>query len=478
MSSMNIKSAVAWMSLSRVMAQVISWATTLYVMRFLTSVEYGTLAIATSYWVVLGLLLEFSFGVYLVRSEAFQDEELAKVSGLALVFAFLGTLSFIGLGWVLSVVRHEPTLFWVCLVLSGHYIFTALNLVPDAKLQRSLKFRTRSIVDLGLMIQSSLGGILLVYYGFGIAALVLPTFSNTFFRYLITSRLMGGQPTPTFSWAELKELTGKYKFCVGVTVSRVIERFANQVDTYVATIFLATASIGLYSVAVYWAMVPLGRVMNLFNQIAFPILAEMRREGKSVAEMVIPGLRLCGLIGIGIYGGLASVAPEFMPLVVGDKWIESGLLLQAIALAMPFRLVSSYLVSFLLVEGRVRADLKNNVVAIATMVIGCFAAAPFGVRYLAYAVSLCVVISSAYIIRSSFKALGVKERVIYMAWVRQIISAGLGIACARLLIPAQGSLLLDVLGKGAAFSLVYAVLTVILCKSDWLLLVSYFRKSK
>ena len=76
----------------------------------------------------------------------------------------------------------EPRLHRIMQALASQFLISAFAVVPGALLERDLKFRARSVLDLLSTIAASVLTLTLAYCGYGVWALVLGTLAQIFLR--------------------------------------------------------------------------------------------------------------------------------------------------------------------------------------------------------------------------------------------------------------------------------------------------------
>jgi O-antigen/teichoic acid export membrane protein len=128
--------------------------------------------------------------------------------------------------------------------------------------------------------------------------------------------------------------------------------------------------LGLYTVAAHIASLPNQRISGIINQVAFPAFARMQEDVPRVRANVLKGVRLLSFVTVPFLWGLASVAPEFVSAVLGERWQLAAPVLLILALVMPLRIVSNFVMNA--VQGVGRSDVVLATVAFATIVTPAF----------------------------------------------------------------------------------------------------------
>ena len=128
-------------------------------------------------------------------------------------------------------------------------------------------------------------------------------------------------------------------------------------------IFLGNEVLGLYSVVNHLANMPLSKIMNIVNQVAFPAFSRIQDNKEQCREYFLTAAQFMGLVTFPLLWGLSGVAPEFIDVFLGDKWADASIVLMIIPLIIPFKAIDMILTP--MVEGMGRPDVGlRNVVTI------------------------------------------------------------------------------------------------------------------
>jgi O-antigen/teichoic acid export membrane protein len=331
-----------WMAGARLGSQVVTWAITLLVMRLLAPADYGLLAMASVFVGFLLMMAEAGLWPALVQKRDLDESELAQVFGIVIAIN-LGFALLINAGAPL-VARffHEERVIDILRALSLQFVLTALGVIPGAQLNRKLKFRSLSLVNLLAAVSSSILTLMLAYLHFGVWALVFGTLFSGLLKAAALNALSPVRVCPRLSLVGMKRLLYFGGF---VTGSRLLWFFFTQADVLVVGRILGQELLGLYSVAMHLASLPVQRVNSILNQVTFPVIARFQQDRENVAKFVVRALCGLSLIAFPILWGISSIASEIVEVALGAPWHDAVLPLRLLALTMPLRMLVSFLPS-------------------------------------------------------------------------------------------------------------------------------------
>ena len=159
--------ALRWNAVVRTTGQLGTWLITIFVMRLLSPVDYGLMGLATILLGFFGLINELGAIPAIIQRQQVEQSLIRKVFGLVLVSnASLYVAAFAGAPYFAALFGEAYPLATVIRVLALSLIIGALSAVPNALLQRDLKFKTISLIDFAatlvgavatLMLESKVG---------------------------------------------------------------------------------------------------------------------------------------------------------------------------------------------------------------------------------------------------------------------------------------------------------------------------------
>jgi O-antigen/teichoic acid export membrane protein len=108
--------------------------------------------------------------------------------------------------------------------------------------------------------------------------------------------------------------------------------FANSAtDTILIGRFLGPASVGPYAIAFNLMLFPLMRVVGPIRDITFPAFSRLQDDVAALAAGWLRATRLVTAVVAPAMLGMVVVAPDFVPVVLGDKWLDAVPVIQALS---------------------------------------------------------------------------------------------------------------------------------------------------
>ena len=330
--SANLRSPVlrglAWKGTSQIFLQVSRLAVAVILARMLTPKEYGLAAMAL---VLASLVIVFSdvaLGAALVQRTRLSEADRSTAFWTSVGVGALCTVLGIVLSGVFAGFYGDPDVQPLFAVLSLSFFITSLATTHEALLVREMDFRG---LELRMMIATAAGaatGIYLAAAGYGAWAIIGQQLAIAGVSTALLWLFSPWRPSFGFSRASLHSLGG---FSANVFVHRLLYYLHRNVDNLLIGRYLGPAALGVYGFAYNVMLVPFSRIAGPLTEVLFPAFSRMQDDRPRMTAVWVRAVRLVASFSVPALAGLAVVAPDFVQVVLGDKWEHTTILIQILA---------------------------------------------------------------------------------------------------------------------------------------------------
>jgi teichuronic acid exporter len=376
-----ILASLVWLGSASLFGQIVSWLSTLVVIRLLSPDDYGLIVMAMLPITFLLVVGDLGLGVVVVQAPALGQPQLRALFGASLVTHVLAAVLVFVAAPLVATFFGEPQLVPLVRALSLCFVFVGVYALPQALIARALQFDRKAKGDSLAALASSIVAVALATGGGGPWALVGAALVAHAFRAVAFQIL---HPCFFLRLPGLAELRGSVRFAGWVTVDRALWFGYTNLDVAIAGRVLGGAVLGVYSVAVSLASIPLDKVMPVVNEISLSAFSRIQNDRERVRRGMLRALETVGLVAFPAFLGLAAVAPEVVDVFLGERWNGAVLPLQILCLVFPFRALGLLFAPALFGSGRPRLVVENN-----ALTLGCVGIA-LGVGVQWGVVGLCV----------------------------------------------------------------------------------------
>lgn len=415
-----VLSAVRWYASLRLLAQAVTWAVSLIVVRLLTPADYGLAALAVLPIGLITLINELGLGAAVIQREQIDRQLIRQAFTVVLLVNTLLLLLTLAAAPLVGSFFSQPALAPIVAVLSLQFLIASIGVIPEALLIRAMNFRVKSFAELLAGTGGALLTLTLALMGKGVWALVWGSVASAAIKTLALSLMSGVFVIPTTRLSGARRLM---TFGGLITLDRILWYGYSRADILIAGKLLGTVPVGTYSVAMDVASLPMQKVNGILNEVAFPAFARIQQEPVLVGQYLFKAVRLVAFVACPVFVGIASVAHVFVPLVLGERWSTTAPMIAVLALVMPLRMVSNLITSTLQGVGRADVTVGNLIIACVLMPTAFYLGARSGAQGIAWAWLLSYPVYFAIELQRSRRVLGVRARDVLMCLYPGAISA-------------------------------------------------------
>jgi O-antigen/teichoic acid export membrane protein len=291
-----------------------------------------------------------------------------------------------GLAIPISDLLDEPRLAPVLAVLALSIPISSLNLVQRALITRELGFRSLAIRTLVSVAAGAVLGVSLAFLGFGVWSLVAQQLAISAVGVLVLWRVSDWRPRAAFSYQHFKDLFG---FGSNVVGFRLLNYFNRTSDQLFIGSYLGAASLGFYTVGYRMLRLLFQVTSSLIDRVAFPLYSRLQGNPQRLVRAHYKSTSFAALIAFPAFTATMALAPDFVPVVFGTKWMDSVPIMQILAFLGVVQFLTYLNGTMLKALGKPSWQVAIVVVTTALKLVAFFIAVRFGIIAVAIA-TLCV----------------------------------------------------------------------------------------
>lgn len=239
-------------------------------------------------------------------------------------------------------VPHLQTLaFWTAIAV----YCDRLRCIPDALLQRDMRFRTLVLVKAAADFAYTGTSVGLAMYGFGGYSILIANLVRYPLGLVLSASL-----APRADWLTPGRLslgTAKriYAWSTPVSIAWIGEYASRQWDNLLVAHFYGGSIVGSYEKAHSLAEVPAAQVSEPVMETLLPVFS--RLEGQARRAALLRSIGIVGLLVFPLLMGLSTVASTVVSTLMGAAWVDVGpmvAIMSAVTIGRPFSaVVGAYL---------------------------------------------------------------------------------------------------------------------------------------
>lgn len=374
-----VRTAVIWRSGSQIGTQIVSWASTLIVIRLLAPEDYGLFAMASVMLVLLNTMNGWGLASALIREEHVSEERLRQTLGmLVLLNGGLALIQFMAAPLV-AMWFEQPMVAQLLRVQSLLYLAVPFCALPHAILSRRMDFRRPAQVRLAAALAGAGTALTGALSGWGVWTLVAAPLAMILTEAVGMTWAARAPIRPSFRFAGAGHIAG---FGGVMTATQLFWFVQSQADVMIAGRVLDPHSLGVYTTGLFLAQLLAAKFVPPINEVAYAAYARQHADGSAADEgagALLATIRLVMLIALPAYAGLAVVAPALVPVLLGEKWRGIVPLLPILSTAMAMMTLQILFAPATNARGVPMAALRITVIGSVVMPLAFFTGSHFGV---------------------------------------------------------------------------------------------------
>jgi O-antigen/teichoic acid export membrane protein len=333
-----VAGGLRWKVVSQVAGQVSRTAVGIILAHLLTPEQFGLAAMALVFTGLTTIFTDLSLGAALVQRPRITEEDRSTVFWTSLSAGLVVTVIWVGISPLVAQFFSDPAvepLFAATAVSALLYGFAGTQI---ALLTRELNFRSLELREIGATVIGGVGAVTLALAGAGAWAIVGQNIFVAAASAILVWRLSTWRPRFTYSRESLRTLGS---FGIKTLGARLLSYANLNADNLLVGRFLGSISLGVYSIAYNVMFLPATRIADPIQQVLFPAFARLQHDYVALRRSWIRGMQLVAAVNAPAFLGMIVVAPDFVPVVLGQQWVAAVPVLQLLCLAGVFQSVQT-----------------------------------------------------------------------------------------------------------------------------------------
>ncbi len=310
---------LSWSFIAQIGKQAGQFIITAILARLLSLNDFGLLGMATVFSGFISVFSDMGIGGALIQKQTLNEEHFSSAFW---VNVFVGCLLMLifwlaapGIANFYRARGLEPILK----ILSITFLISSFGIVQQAVLMKKMDFRGLMIRDISAVVIGGIAGIAAALNGYGVWSLVLQQIVFTIVNSFALWWFSPWKPKWKFSFQAIRQL---FHFSANTTGFQVVNYVARNIDYLLIGKFLGADSLGVYTLAYKLMLVPLQNISWVVHRVMFPAFSKIQGQLEKIRVNYLLLVKAIALMAFPIMVSLFVLAPEFVVLVYGEKWLE------------------------------------------------------------------------------------------------------------------------------------------------------------
>lgn len=329
-----IISGLFWSFGERILAQIVSTIVTIVLARLLTPEHYGMVAIVVIFINISNVFVTSGFGSAIVQKKNVERIDYNTAFWLSFIIAIILYIFLFITAPLISGFYKMIELKYVIRVMALRLPLASINTIQQACIRHEMKFKKFFLGTLFGTVFSGIIGVFLAIKGFGVWALVTQYLTNTFIDTVVLSFISGWNPKIEYSRDRAKKI---FSFGWKILMTDLISTLESNLRSLIIGKVFTAKSLAYYDQGMKYPSLLVNNINVSINKVMLPAYAQHQDNIVILKNMLRKSIQIGMYILAPTLIGFAVVAPNFVKLILTEKWISSVPFLQIFCIIYIFR---------------------------------------------------------------------------------------------------------------------------------------------
>jgi O-antigen/teichoic acid export membrane protein len=384
-----VSKGVAWSFAGRVGVQLINVATTAVLARLLAPQDFGLVGMSMVYFGFISMFRELGLASAIVREERPTQGLLSSIFWMNVLLTGTVVAATLLAAPFAAAYFKEPLLTDLLRVQSIGLAFSSLGMVQGALLQREMKFRVMTMIDIGTALAGALISIGASIAGFGVWALVFSSILSSLLGAISLSIAISFRPMMRLAREDLKSVAG---FSLNLTAFNTLNYFARNADSMMIGRHVGAVPLAHYRLAYNLMLYPVQNISQVLGRVLYPAFSMIQDDNARFRNAYIRTCSLIAAITSPLMVGLWMTSDLVVRVLYGEKWLEVAPILAVLAPVGFLQSLFTTVGQIYTVKGRADWLFRWGIGSSAVTVLACVIGLQWGALgvAIAYAASMIV----------------------------------------------------------------------------------------
>jgi len=333
----------------RLSIRALGFVRTIVLARLLFPADFGLIAMAMLFVTGLDSITQTGMQQALIQKKTDIRECLDTAWAVTLVRSFLLSLVLVAAAPFVAEFFAAPRLTDILRVVSLSVLLGGFANIGIVFFQKDLEFDRQFTFEWWASVLEFALTVLLAYLLRDVWALVWGGLAGNVLRVFLSYALHPFRPSLRFDPAAFRELLDFGKWVSGFAV---VGFAVSQLDSILLGRLLGAAPLGYYQMAFLTAVIPSSEVAIAFSMVVFPSFSILQDQPGRLRESFEKVLQVSSMVCMPIGLGILAVAPEFIRVVLGERWQGIALTMQILSVMGIAKALEGTTNSLLMAVGR------------------------------------------------------------------------------------------------------------------------------
>lgn len=313
-----VVSNLIWRFMERFGSQLVAMVVQIILARMLAPAVFGTVAKVTIITTILLVFVDSGMANSLIQKKDPDDLDFSSVFYFNMAFCLVLYAGLFAAAPAIARFYDDAQLTAIVRVLGLTVVVAGVKNVQQAYVSKTLQFKRFFFATLGGTLLSAAVGIVMVFCGFGVWAIVAQQLTNVTVNTAILWLTVGWRPKRMFSFERLKGLLG---YGWKLLVSGLLDTVYNKLREIMIAVFYTDADLAYYNRGMTYPNLLVENINASIDSVLLPVLSAEQDHKEQVRNMTRRAIRISTYVMMPMMMGLAVCAEPLIRLLLTEKWL-------------------------------------------------------------------------------------------------------------------------------------------------------------
>ena len=380
---------VAWSVAEKIGSMLMQMVVSIVVARLLMPEDFGVLAILTFFTALMAVVVDSGFSQTLIRKTEPTESDYKSVFVFNVVTSLVLYAVMTALSPAIAAYYNIPVISKIAPVLFLLLPVNALTVIQNTIFARQFRFATLSRINFASATIAGIAAITMAWCGFGVWSLVAQRLAQVTVKAVLLWWRGDWRCKGRFDFSALRAMSGFSFRLMGTDIISYL--YNNIAQLFIGKMHSAT-TLGYYNQAQKLKELPVTSVVQSFQSVTYPALANVKGDKQKFADSYLRVLAITAAVIAPVMVGMVAVADDMFMLMLGQRWMPTVPYFKILSLAGLFYPISMIAYNVLKVAGDGGVILRLEIIKKAIMTIILVLAIPHSVTAIAWGMVVMAVV--------------------------------------------------------------------------------------
>ncbi len=339
-----------WGGMNNLVQQLIGVVFGIILARLLSQADYGMMAMIGVFSLVATALQNSGFTTALANLQQPEHRDYNSVFWFNIIAGLILYLILFFCAPLIARFYDNEALIPLCRYAFLSIVIASWGTAQNAWLFKNMRAKQQAKAAMAAVLVSSCVGAGMAFEGMAYWSLATQGLVYVLVNTLLVWHY--SQWRPSVKDISFEPVRRMFRFSCKILATSITTIINNNVLNLLLGHYFGDRKTGVYNQAYQWNFKCFSLVQNMVNQVAQPVLVDLRTDGVRQLKALRKMMRFTAFISFPLLFGFGLVAKEFIVLAITEKWLASAELIQILCISGAVLPLCSLLSNLIISKGK------------------------------------------------------------------------------------------------------------------------------